>query len=314
MTIVFGALHVYAGDKEMVRHQIQPKENLFRISLQYNSTVADIVRANPGLKPDKVRSGTTIKVPKDTKIRDVAFVATFFTPKTQPAVESKQAVPVQATQASKPEDILEDENPFITPPKKRKSIEQQEKESALENNVSQKSFVQTDIAPAPTSAVEKSNTTATTDASPAINYSAMTLPTPVSIYEQQADLQADRINTAPRAEVRPFDDVIRTSPATALSPQYESEELQRRYMELMRMASQDKSVRVVDMTHIKIEGTTADSHYADLIRQLNLMIDATQVQTINLEIVMKDGTVKIISSPDEQRKVLSQLVAGEGLN
>ena len=310
MTVVFGVLHVYAGDKEMVRHQIQPKENLFRISLQYNSTVADIVRANPGLKPDKVRSGTTIKVPKDTKIRDVAFVATFFTPKASPAAESKQAPPAQATQAANPEDILEDENPFITPPKKRRSIEQQEKESALENNVSQKAFVsKPDAMAVPANQAGKPDAGA--DALPNINYSAMTLPTPVSIYEQQADLQADRINTAPRAEVKPFDDAVRTSPATALSTQYESEELQRRYMELMRMAANDKSVRVVDMTHIKIEGSNADSHYADLIKQLNLMIDATQVQTINLEIVMKDGTVKIISSPDEQRKVLSQLVSGD---
>lgn len=310
MTIVLGALHAYAGNKEMVRHRIQPKENLFRISLQYNSTVADIVRANPGLNPDKVRSGTTIKIPKDTKIRDVAFVAAFFKTKTLPSMDAKQATAIPPTQTVNPEDILEDENPFITPPKKRKTIEQQERESALENNVSQKTLVPApDAISVPAGQIAKP---AAADAASTINYSAMALPTPVSIYEQQADLQADRINTAPRAEVKPFNDPAATSsPATARSSQFESEELQRRYAELMRMASQDKSVRVIDMTHIKVDSTGSDSRYADLIKQLNLMIDATQVETINLEIVMKDGSVKIISSPDEQRKVLSQLVSGE---
>ena len=307
--VVLSALHAYAsGGRQMVSHQIQPRENLFRISLQYNSTVADIVLANPGLNPDHVRSGTTIKVPKDTKIRDVAFVATFYKGKTPPVLQSKDAPLPQASQASNQEQILEDENPFITP-KKRKSVEQQEREGAMENNVSQKVFNQTSAVP--TASAQAVITSDIAVAQKPI-LTAMAMPTPLSIYDLQADLEGNMANPTPIAVVKSIDESQKMTPATALSAQYESEELQRRYLELMSMATSDKNVKVVDMTHIKAGAT--DNHYAELIKQLNLMIDATQVETINLEIVMKDGSIKIISSPEEQRKVLTMLVAGEAIN
>ena len=54
---------------------------------------------------------------------------------------------------------------------------------------------------------------------------------------------------------------------------------------------------------------TVDMHYADILRQLNQLIDANQIASISLQIVMKDGTIKTISSPEEQKKLLSQLVS-----
>ena len=311
--LVLSALHTYgSGGKEMVSHQVQPRENLFRISLQYNSTVADIIHANPGLNPDHVRSGTTIKVPKDTKIRDVAFVATFFKGKASPILQSKEAAMPPASQANNQEQILDDENPFVTP-KKRKSIEQLEREGAIENNVAQKAFNQITTMPMVSAQASIPSDIAVEPVAKNPVLKAMAMPTPLSIYDQQADLEGDIENPTPIAVVKPIDESRKISPAAALSAQYESEELQHRYLELMRMAANDNSVRVVDMAHIKV-GSVADSHYTDLIKQLNLMIDASQVETINLEIVMKDGSVKIITSPEEQRKFLSQMVAGVAVN
>lgn len=66
-----------AKDAGVVSHKIQQHETLFRISLMYNSTVGDIQKANPGVDAKHIRYGAVIKVPRDTKMRDPEFVASF---------------------------------------------------------------------------------------------------------------------------------------------------------------------------------------------------------------------------------------------
>ncbi len=66
-----------AKDAGIVNHKIQQHETLFRISLMYNSTVNDIEKANPGVDAKHIRDGSVIRVPKNTKMRDPEFVASF---------------------------------------------------------------------------------------------------------------------------------------------------------------------------------------------------------------------------------------------
>ncbi len=88
-----------SGGKEIIDHRIEGKETLFRISLMYNSTVADILEANPRISPKHIHTGMVVKVPKNTKMRDPAFVASFLNgPTAEPtaAVEEKIEKPVPA--------------------------------------------------------------------------------------------------------------------------------------------------------------------------------------------------------------------------
>jgi len=116
IALFFAMTRIYAGGIEIVNHLVRPHETVFRISLMYNSTVNDIVEANPGLKPNEVRSGMTIKVPKDTKQRDSVFVAAFLkSPYASKKVETKSQITAQR-QA--------DENPFMGASGEGKTIEQ----------------------------------------------------------------------------------------------------------------------------------------------------------------------------------------------
>ncbi len=75
---LLGTMGVFAAkDAGVVSHKIQQHETLFRISLMYNSTVGDIQKANPGVDAKHIRDGAVIKVPKNTKMRDPEFVASF---------------------------------------------------------------------------------------------------------------------------------------------------------------------------------------------------------------------------------------------
>ena len=248
---------------EIVKHVIQPNETVFHLSLVYNSTVADIVHVNPGMVAEKIRSGSTIKIPQNTKIRDAAFVEAIFRKKTiriykpqqlpdpTPAqVSQQQQKPKDAAIAQAPQDTQEDENPFVAP-RKKKSIEEMELESALGNNVPPKAFK-----PA---ADTKVNTE-----------------TPISVSAPTPQPQATQSSAA------------------------------------ASQASPDKNVQVIDMRNVKTD--TTDHHYAEILNQLGTLIDANQVIAINLQIVMKDGTIKNISSPQEQKKILSQLVGSMSSN
>ncbi|MBS1624324.1 MAG: LysM peptidoglycan-binding domain-containing protein [Bacteroidetes bacterium] len=80
--LLFASLLVTVGifaakDGGIVSHKIQQHETLFRISLMYNSTVNDIEKANPGVDAKHIHEGAVIKVPKNTKMRDPEFVASF---------------------------------------------------------------------------------------------------------------------------------------------------------------------------------------------------------------------------------------------
>ena len=74
---LLGWVGTFAAKAETVSHKIQPRETLFRISLMYNSTVQDIEKANPGIDARHISYGKVIQVPKNTKMRDPEFVASF---------------------------------------------------------------------------------------------------------------------------------------------------------------------------------------------------------------------------------------------
>ena len=48
---------------EYVRHTVQPKETIYRISLQYNTSVLDIMAANDFAEPQDLKADSVIKVP-----------------------------------------------------------------------------------------------------------------------------------------------------------------------------------------------------------------------------------------------------------
>lgn len=116
-------------DAGLVSHKIQQHETLFRISLLYNSTVSDIEKANPGVDARHIRDGAVIKVPRNTKMRDPEFVASFLnethyseasveqaaaritttTEKTTPAERPRQ-ISMPAQQAAPPKG-MQDEKP-----------------------------------------------------------------------------------------------------------------------------------------------------------------------------------------------------------
>ncbi|MCW3125171.1 MAG: hypothetical protein JWO03_829 [Bacteroidetes bacterium] len=149
---LFTSIGLFAAKNvESVNHKVQPKETLFRISLMYNSTVNDILEANPGLTAKTLAAGAVVKVPKDTKMRDPEFVATFLgekpvfisisqiatqvktnrplpaktttsqeaAPAEKKAEAIKSAVTETPVQASISAQAKEDENPFLTPSEAR---------------------------------------------------------------------------------------------------------------------------------------------------------------------------------------------------
>jgi hypothetical protein len=235
------ALHIYASfGKDIVSHRVKVHENLFRISLIYNSTVDDIVNINPGIKPDKVRIGMMVKVPIDTKIRDAAFVATFFKSGNAPVLHQaseKKAVPVSPV--SPPADNKDEH--AAEPQRARKSIEEQELQSTLENNVTIRQ------------SVSKND------------------PMDLTAEEQPCD------GPAP-------------VPATS---DYMSN------IDLMKVAAGNLDVAQADLNCLETNAAINSEK----------PIDASQILIINLQIVMKDGSTRTISSPDEQRKILAQIVA-----
>jgi hypothetical protein len=253
---LFAMSRLYAvGGRETVSHRVQPHENLFRISLMYNSTVDDIVRANPGLVADKVRSYTTIQVPKDTKIRDAAFVAALLHGKKAPIHNQEEANEAAQAQAMQ---TLSGENPF-TAPKPRKSVAEMDKESALENNVSQKTLNPGSQAP-PIATVQTQKAR--------IIKAIDNIPASLSVYDQYAALTSLSAPDAP-------------PPVTALT------------------VTQEASSKA---------GQPDCTENAEILDQLHQLIASNQIISINLQIVMKDGSVKTISTAGEQKKILSQLI------
>jgi LysM repeat protein len=129
LAVLFISFGLFAVKSETVNHRIQPKETLFRISLMYNSTVNDIVKANPGLNPKSISAGTTIKVPKDTKVRDAEFVQSFLSDKPVIYTPISQIAKLISTEKPKTAEAApvttddnaqaSNENPFLTPSEPR---------------------------------------------------------------------------------------------------------------------------------------------------------------------------------------------------
>jgi LysM repeat protein len=273
--VLFFGIHTYAAQaKETVSHKVQSSETLFRISLLYNSTVSDITSANPDIDLKKLKAGTIIKVPKDTKVRDAAFVESLLkggvnqnitvgTAKTDPQPPKKDKP--KSTEASTPATAdanvdIADENPFMATVKKTKT----ETVASSFDNMPTDNKTEANAAP-----IEKTTT-------------------PKKEINKASEVQEMNLNPA----------------------QYESDELQSRYMELKRLSSDDPSIKVIDLSKLKLDAKM----YQEKIKEINDDINLSQVMVINLQIVMKDGSVKTIKSPDEQKKILAQLVSGEMAN
>jgi LysM repeat protein len=214
--------------QKMAKHTVQRHDNLFRISLQYNSTADDIIKANPHINPQKLKTGTVLIVPKDTKIRDAAFVAS-----------------------------LLDEKPLPTPAVRAKATKS--KKSSFKTDISAKAAIKPDNIMAPHPATE-----AVSDAD-------------------------DR-------------------PSSSTAQSFTSEGIQRRYEELKKIERQDNNVTIVDMNKINVNQVTGPD-YAGSARQLSDAINSDRVIIVNLQIVLKDGTVKTYSDPEDQKRVLSQIAA-----
>ncbi|MFN8310749.1 MAG: LysM domain-containing protein [Chitinophagales bacterium] len=200
----------------IAEHRVKRHENLFRISLIYNTTVADLLAANPGVDQADLKVGTRLVVPVNTKVRDAAFVNKLL-------ANPVNAAPIAET------------DPFNNSQDHRK--------------VKAAKFVHDE-----TEATE----------------AAM--------------------------------------PASSSAMEYESGELRDRYEELKKMEGENQHMRVVDVSTVKLDPNA--TNYAEPMRMLNQSIDMNKIMVVNLQIVMKDGTTKTVSSPEEQKKLLNQLMAG----
>jgi hypothetical protein len=284
VALMFAITRVYC--LEIIHHEIKPHENLFRISLIYNSTVPDIVKANPGINPEKILSGTTIRIPAGTKVRDAGFVTALLNGKRTPApMEVRNLAQAQAV-----EDKLA-ENPFTSPKKPRKSIEQMEKEAALENNVSKKAFEPELKAVDQTAAIPVSP-------GPSVNPVRKT-PKIQSVYDQWAELQANDDN--------PFigqgaNAVGQDHPAVSVAERAIGE------ANTTTTIENANNGPAIDLTQAKIG--VVENCNSDILNQLRTLIDANQIIAINLQIVLKDGSVRTISSHEEQKRILAQLATG----
>jgi hypothetical protein len=288
IAFLFAITESYASvGKEMAYHLVQPHENLFRISLIYNSTVEDIVGANPGLTADKVRSGAVIKVPKGTKMRDAAFVAALMHGKKPPVSNPDQATDL--AQAQKIQDGLGG-NLFIVA---KKPIEQMEKEAALENNVAQRSFKATigETAQAvqiPQQIPRALNNTKQPTAA-------------LSVYDQFAALQAE--DAAPVASAATAQTA---QPVAEMMPECEMHPPMIEASETITTVEENKAdINVIDVSDAGI--SAGDTRNTDLLNQLQQLIAANQVIAINISVVLKDGSVRMLNAPDDQHKALSQL-------
>lgn len=298
LAFILATLHMSASGRiEIIHHLVKPHENLFRISLVYNSTVYDIVKANPGLKPDFVRSGATIKVPAGTKVRDAAFVEALLSGKVKPEYKPEDMqVTTQAAAAIE----QEDENPFMSPPVKRKSIEQMERESALENNVARKAFMP-EVAAAPVAAkpaaVQPAAEPVATTAS-----SAMPMPKVNAIYDPRQQAMLNAAEPSPAA----IGVAANTNPIGAQG--YQSEALQK-WSKLTPFTTGTGPVNK-GVISSEMAALTPNSYFAEVVRQMDLLVDPMDIKTINVQILMNDGSVQIINTPEEQKKVLAQLITG----
>ncbi len=278
-----------SGGKEIMDHKVQPHENLFRISLMYNSTIPDIVQANPGMEADRIRSGTTIKVPKDTKIRDAAFVDALLHGKKPPV----HNIPNSAADVAKAE--VPNENPFAAPAKPKKSIEQLELEAALENNVPKKAF-----RPGNEVKISKNCETAVAVSGSQNKTLVREHPLPVSLFDRQMEqlINGDEsLVEAKPSVIKPAKCISAESPDCAQKTNPEPAKADIICNDVQAMNASDR-IGVVE------------GRNAEILKQLSTLIDTNQILAINLQIVMKDGTVRTISSHQEQKKILAQLASG----
>jgi hypothetical protein len=291
--LLCAATALYASEqKNIVSHLVRPHETAFRISLLYNSTVEDIVHENPGMKADKVRSGAVIRVPRDTKMRDAAFVDALLHGKRVPVHNAAEAEDVAEAQAA-PMPEVENENPFMAPKKKGKTIEQMERESALENNVPQKVFAPAhSTVQASNMATQKSN-----------DVTSKNEPLPLSLFDKQIELL---INGQDPSTARPDRPAAPPVKPTVAAPAMIDDDCSHNTNTVP--ATPDNTSKQNAATCEDKAGTSLNRN-AEIMKQIGILLDANQIISINLQIVMKDGTVKTITSPDEQRKALSQLVS-----
>ena len=205
LTIAAGCISFYAAaNKKTVEHVVKPVENLYRIAQVHNTTVEDILKANPGLDPLKLKVGSCLKVPDNTQVSE-------------------------GTVSQRP----------------------------AEKNIAESA-----------------------DLSPFTGNNAAIL-----------------------KDVAAKTDVTQTADSHV---SFDSDELQARYNELLRLKKEDNSITIVDMNKIKVNPVPLSTETAELLGDLK---NSNKVLVVNLQIVLKDGTVKTFSNPEDQKKMLSEITS-----
>jgi LysM repeat protein/biopolymer transport protein ExbD len=231
---------------ETVPHHIAPADNLFRISLKYSTTVAEILTANPGLRANSVKAGQTIVVPTNTRKRDPELVASLLNKTTGEEIEDTK------------EELLD---------------------ALFSRGLEPKTVHNT-----PSKNVAKGN----------INLPVLTTATQV---EKEEEVQFVSID-----DLAGISNVKKNS-----ATQFESAELQQRYQELKKIEAEQGNIKVVDMNTIKVDASV----YSQTLDKINSAITENKGLVVNLQVVLKDGSMMTISNPDEQKRFLNQIIASE---
>ena len=340
-----------ASDQEIARYKVIKHDNIFRISLVYNSTIEDIMRANPGIDPQHLRPGSILDVPANTKIRDEAFVLSILNghmpepvaekpvtvvretvsrsvaamkepvreaprpvvkevEKAQPTaiVAPKTERPAPKMEEEKPFAVpmTEDENPFVAPAAKKAepaTIAPAAKTEAPAVTPAEKKAEVPTIVP-----VEKKIEIVT---APAKTETAAAPAPKKQVEVRNADEDENPFSTAVSKKVE-----VAPAPAEDENPfvvpaKKEAPAATKASNSTSAVENANPNATVVDVTKIKVDPTA--NTYKDSAKELNSAIDTKMVTVLNLQIVMKDGSVKTYTNRDDQKRVLSQLASGAPL-
>ena len=85
-------------------HQVLPKETLYSIAKQYNTTIDVIEKANPTLKTEGLKIGQTITIPSKQALPEATIISHQVQPKeTKYGIASKYGITVEELEKQNPE-------------------------------------------------------------------------------------------------------------------------------------------------------------------------------------------------------------------
>jgi hypothetical protein len=286
-----------AGDKDIVHYKVIKHDNIFRISLVYNSTQEDIMAANPGVDPHRLIPGSILEVPQNTKIRDAAFVMAMLNGHMPVATEAPVAVAKEAVKEPVKEAVKEVTKPqpaaVQTPKMEQPSPKmEEEKPFAVPMTEDENPFV----APATKKAEAPAIAPETEDENPFST--AVTKKVQVSTPAEAPATGDENPFVVPAKKEAPADTKTEASPASKVTNTTSSIQ-----------APADVNTTVVEK--VKVDPTA--NTYKDSAKELNTAINTKMVTVLNLQVVLKDGSVRTYTNPDDQKRVLTQLASGTPL-